>query len=87
MLGKRSQAVLIFGVMIFVFVFILAVVMSKPIKDFTETARNSENLDCENSSISTGISLTCVVVDLTLPMFIITLLSAGTGYLVITRRQ
>ena len=85
-MNKKGQAVLIFGVMIFIFVFILGVVMSKPLKDFTEIARDSEHLDCDNTTISTGISLTCIVIDLALPLFIVTLLSAGTGYLIVARR-
>ncbi len=86
-MNKKGQAMLIFGIMIFVFVFILAVVMTSPLKDFTDTARDSAHLDCDNSSIATGIQLTCVVIDLTLPLFIVTLLTAGTGFLVLDRRQ
>lgn len=85
-MNKKGQAVLIFGLMVMVFVFILAVVMTNPIKDFTETARDSSHLDCDNATISTGVQLTCIVIDLYLPIFIITLLAAGSGYLIATRR-
>ena len=83
---KRAQGGLIFGIMIFVLVFILTVVVSQPLKTFTEIARDSTHLDCDNSTITDGVKLTYITIDLALPIFVVTLLASGTGFLVLARR-
>lgn len=79
-LNNKGQ-VMILAVMLFVLAFIVAVVLVNPVKDMTVLARNSANLDCDNSSISTGTALACVIVDLYLPYFIIAVILAGAGLL------
>lgn len=83
---KKKGQVMILGIMFFVFVVILAIVLASPLKQFIEINRDSAHLDCENSTISDGIKLTCVTADLILPIFFVTLIAAGTTFLVITKK-
>jgi hypothetical protein len=76
-MNRKGQVALIFGVMMFVFAFITAVVLSEPVNQFVDIARDSDHLNCEATNLSTGSYLTCVAVDLTLPFFIITCILAG----------
>ncbi len=77
-MNKLGQAG-IFGVMMFVFAFIVALIVVTPLNDLLDDIRDVNSLDCGNSSISTGTALTCVAVDLTLPFFIVTVILSGTG--------
>lgn len=52
-----------FGIMISVLIWISFGQTLGPIKDATELARDTDNLDCNNASVSTGVKSTCVVVD------------------------
>lgn len=81
MTNKKAQYGLI-GMMSAVMLILFAFQMITPIKDEVTTARNSANLDCTNSSISTGDRMTCIAVDLYLPYFIIVALAAAGGYLI-----
>ena len=74
--NKRGQVALI-GLAIGVFIFFLGISFIDPIKDVITEARAVDQLDCGNSSITDGAKTTCLIVDLTLPYFIITILSIG----------
>lgn len=76
---KNAQLGLPFGIMMFLFVFVLAVVLTQPLKQFIDIQRDSDHLDCNNSSITLGQISTCLIVDLTLPMFIGTVIFSGIG--------
>lgn len=75
---KRAQAMLL-GVMFFVFAFIMAVVLSQPLREQIDIMRDADHLNCTQDNITTGVALTCVAVDLTLPFFLMTVIVAGTG--------
>ena len=75
-MNNKGQLMMV-GLMIAVFVFITAVVFMTPIKDMIEMNRNASNLDCANTSITTGTKLTCIIVDLYLPYFIGVVIFAG----------
>jgi len=62
-MNKKGQ-VLIYSLMIGLVVVILALALSPSVKTFTDTAMNSDNLDCSNDSISNFDKATCVAVDL-----------------------
>lgn len=79
-MNKHGQY-LLYGVMMFFLAFIVVVILSTPLKQFVDTARDSTHLDCDNATITTGTSLACIAVDLTLPYFIITIILVGAGYL------
>ena len=77
--GKKGQTAVI-SLMIGVFVFMLALVFIHPLADVISESKSVDQLDCENSSISDGKKLTCLVVDLTLPYFIIIIVAIAGGY-------
>ena len=66
---KKSQAILV-GAMLGLLAFLTVVQFITPIKDAIIDARDTNSLDCGNSSISTGVKATCVIVDWTLPGFV-----------------
>ncbi len=66
---KKSQAILV-GAMLGFLAFITIVQLITPIKDSIIDARDTDSLDCGNSSITTGNKATCVIVDWTLPGFV-----------------
>lgn len=72
---KAQQAIA--GWMIAIILFIAAVQMINPMKSFASTARNSANLDCDNSSITLGEKSTCVMIDFFTFYFIGMALVAG----------
>lgn len=79
--GRRN----ISGVMLSIFVFILVVVLTTPLKQFISLARDSAHLNCASGSISWGISLSCIVVDFWFFWFIASLLTAAGSYLILKR--
>jgi len=94
-LGNKGQG-MILAIMLFVMAAIVAVIVSRPLMEFTNEARlpttstaepgmpdstgTTGGLDCDNSSISNGVLMTCLVIDLILPFFIATIIIAGTAY-------
>lgn len=66
-----------FGVMMFVMVFICAVILTAPLRSFIDTARDSSHLDCDATGNTLGVTLTCIIVDLTLFFFIGALIAGG----------
>jgi len=73
----NNKGQLFLGIMLFIFIFIILVITTPVLKDFIEIARDSDNLDCTNSSISTGVKATCVVVDIGLFYYAAAILSAA----------
>ena len=63
---KATGAMLFFGMMIGVMVWIAFTQLLGPVTDASADARSVSQLDCDNSSISTGTKGTCVIVDWTL---------------------
>lgn len=76
--NKKSQAIL--GLMMFFACIILVLALVGTLKVEIDRARNVSNLDCTNTSISTFNSLACVGVDLTLPIWFLTVLFAAAAY-------
>ena len=79
-LNKKGQTAVL-GIMIGVFVFMLAMVFINPLSDVITESRAADQLDCSNASISDGIKLTCLMVDLILPYFIGVIIAVAGGYL------
>ena len=77
-MNKKGQHIFV-GMMISVMVFIVAVQFLDPLKTQIETARDVPNLDCGNSSISTGTKATCIVVDWTLFYYTGISIAVGAG--------
>lgn len=79
-LNKTGQSALV-GLMIGIFVFMLAMVFIAPIKDTITWTRGSEQLDCNNASISDGSKMTCLIVDLIFPYFIAVVLAVAFAWI------
>ena len=78
-LAKKGQAIMV-GIMVAVVVFIIAIQLINPLKEMAIDART--DLDCTNSSISTGQQATCIVVDWYMPYLIGMIIATGIGYIV-----
>jgi len=68
------------GVIIGLFIYISGVLFLPFITDDITTTRSS--LDCSNSSISDGIKLTCLTVDLVVPYYIWFFISLLIGFII-----
>jgi len=79
MVNKIGQQMMLLGIVFMVAAFIAAILMIDPMKDLLSIGRTS--LDCSNTSITTGEKLSCLIVDATLPYFVITALVAGAAYI------
>jgi hypothetical protein len=82
--NKKGQQIFI-GIMTAILVFITLVVLISPIKDQVTTARNSDNLNCSSSTITTGTKAGCILVDWYLPYFIAAGIAVSVGF--ITQRK
>jgi len=78
--GKKSQAAMV-GLMIGIFILMMGLIFIDPIKDVITEVRGTTQLDCSNSTISDGNKMTCLVVDLTLPYFIVVVFSLAGGWM------
>ena len=76
MKSKKAQTSLV-AVMVGIFIFMLSMTFINPISDVIKESRNVENLDCENSSITDGAKMTCLIVDLIMPYFIAIVLAVA----------
>jgi hypothetical protein len=75
------------GAAIFFMAFMTVVVLIEPMKDGINIARDTTHLDCHNTSISTGQKMTCIVVDGTLPYFVLMTLGAGFAFMFASKQQ
>lgn len=82
---NKTGQVMIYGIMVFVFTFLVALAVSRPLVEIIGEARDTLHLDCDNVSISTGQRTSCIIVDITLPYFIATVIIGGASYIVMSR--
>lgn len=68
---------MVYKLMVLVAIIILALVFINPLKDVLRDVRDTDQLDCTNSSISFGEEATCLITDLTLPYFVMALIIFG----------
>ena len=78
-MNKKGQ-VAILGLMVAVFVILMAIILADPLGEIIADARDPSNLDCSNTSISTGQRITCLEVDLMLPLFIGAVVAIGIAW-------
>jgi hypothetical protein len=83
--GNNKGQAMVLGLMLALFVFAFALICIQPLKELIVISRDSNHLDCSNTSISTGQSATCLIVDLYLPYFIGVIL-VGAGAWVLARQ-
>jgi len=79
-MNNRSQ-VLLTGIMMAIMIFIVAVILIRPIKDVITDARSEENLNCSSTDLSTGTEMTCILVNLYLFYFFGIAVAASLSYL------
>jgi hypothetical protein len=79
--GKGSAAFVYF--MIGILFFVLALALAPSLTDTTNQARNSDNLDCSNSSISNQDKSVCYQVDSMPPLYLAFIF--GLGGIILTR--
>ena len=77
-MNKKGQ-VLVTGFLIGIFLLITSIILIPPMKEIIQDARSVTKLDCTNTSISTGTSATCLVVDITMPYYISMAIVLGFG--------
>jgi len=65
-----------------VMIFMVGMVTVNLLKPEITNARETTALDCQNNSITDGTKLTCLVVDFTVPYFMIIIFSVVGGILV-----
>ena len=82
MQNKKAQTLGI-AIIVAITIFIVGMIAVNLIKPEVTRTRNSDNLDCGNyagnDSISDGTKLTCLIVDVTIPYFIIIIFSVAGG--------
>lgn len=78
-MNKKGQLYFIMRVMVVIFMLFLVLGYITPFSDTIKLQRT--NLDCSNTSISTGTQITCLGLDSTLWFFIGCLIVAGLGVL------
>ena len=80
-MNKKGQAIMV-GIMVAVIIFIAALQFITPLKELVVEARNPDNLDCGNSSISTGQKSTCIIVDWYMFYIIGSIMAAAIGNII-----
>ena len=81
MVMKKKGQVAVLGLMIGILVFFAAMAFLPAMTSVISTARGTSQLDCSNASISDGQKATCLIVDITLPVFIGTILGLAGAYM------
>ena len=87
-LNKKAQSTGIPAIsiafMTAVFIFLVGMGVMNLIKPEVNVSKNTDNLNCNSLTISDGTKVTCLIVDVVIPYFIITIIAASGG--VITAR-
>lgn len=78
--NKKGQS-LGLSIIMAIMIFLIGMTVLNILKPEITTARDSNNLDCANTAISDGNKLTCLVVDIALPYFILLIISVAGGYI------
>ena len=75
---KKGQA-MIFGIMLFMLAFIVAVVITAPLRELVDTARDTDHLNCTSENLTMGTASSCVIMDLSIPALLVTIILVGLG--------
>ena len=75
---------ILFSFMIFMFLFFAGVMFINFITDDITLTRSSQNLNCQDTTISDGAKVTCLGIDLVVPYILVGVLSIG-GTLVVNK--
>jgi len=80
-MNNKGQGLLM-AVVIAVMIFTVGMLFMQFLKSDITDARSPIGLDCQNSTISDGNKVTCLGVDIVIPYFIITVISAAGGIII-----
>ena len=82
-MNKKGQSsgipALSIAFMVAVFIFLIGMTVVNLIKPMVTLARSVDNLDCSSDTISDGNKLACLIVDLTIPYFMVIILASAGG--------
>lgn len=79
-MNKKGQLNMIgISLMIAIFLFMIGITQINFIKGIVTDVRGGSQLYCSSTNLSDGQKLTCLLVDLVIPLFIITIFSATGG--------
>ena len=78
-IGKGGQAIVV-GMMVAVVLLIFLMQIITPLKELAQEQRT--NMDCGNTSISTGTKATCILIDWYTFYFIGMCLAAGVSFII-----
>ena len=80
-MNKKAQGLSGLGIafMVAMFLFLIGMSQINFIKDLITDVRGTDTLYCASNTLSDGQRVTCLVVDIALPFFIITIISASGG--------
>ena len=82
-MNKKAQTSLGISIIVAISIFIIGIPIINLIIPDVDIAVGTSGLDCDNSTgISDGTKLTCLAVDLTIPYFILLVISVSGGYIV-----
>ena len=79
--GRRSFT----GTITAIMVFIVVSVLITPLKTLIVLIRDSGHLDCTNAAITVGGKLACIIVDIWLFYFVITVIAAAATFIFVTK--
>jgi hypothetical protein len=74
---KNKRGEFGFAIVTFIVFFLIGMAVVNLIKPDVSYSRSAASLDCANPTISDGNKLTCLAVDLAVPLFIVLILSIG----------
>lgn len=81
-MNKKGQANLGIAIIVGFMIFLVGIPIINILKPDVDIARGSTALDCTNTSITDGNRLACLAVDLTIPYFMLLIMSAAGGVIV-----
>ena len=81
-MNKKGQVNLGIAIIVGFMIFLIGIPIINILKPDVNIARGSTGLDCTNTSITDGNRLACLVVDLTIPYFMLLIMSAAGGVIV-----
>ena len=77
-MNKRGQNITL-ALLAAVMIFVSGMLFLNHIKDDVSLTRTVTGLDCTNTTISDGAKVTCLGVDLVIPIMMVTIVSVATG--------
>ena len=78
MINKKGQTVFMGAILGFV-IFMMGILFLTFIQNTVDDSQEASALDCDNSEISDGTKVTCLLTELVSPYFIIALVSVAGG--------